>query len=1325
MVIKNVRKLCLIAIIAMCTAAGVSQVIQPSFALTNAGSITAFGAPLAENFDTLASTGTGIPWTDNTTLAGVYSSRVAYNTGTGSSNTGALYSFGTTGDRGLGSVGSGGTGTVYWGVRLTNNTGATITELNISYAGEQWRNGGASAPAVSVAQTVDFQYKVAEAGATTGINVPSTGWLNYDALDFTSPTFGTTTPAALDGNLPGNRVLKSSTFLVNVANGQEIWLRWSDVDHSGNDHGLAVDDLMITANGSPIDPAPVVSTTTPAASASGVPVGSNIVINFSESVLAGPGAFALNCGAPQSFTLSGSPGSSLTLNPDADLPYSATCTVTVKGSQVTDTDANDPEDQMANDYVFAFTTADPPLPGASVIINEIDADTPGDDRAEFVELFDGGSGSTPLDGLVVVFFAGNVASGQDASGVHKSYAAFDLDGYATDANGYFTLGNPGVPGVNLVFNPGDFGLLQNGADAVALFTGSASDFPAGTPVTITNVQDAIVYDTDDADDLVLLPLLNAGQEQVNENAAGNGTTLSNQRCENGSGGARNTSTYRQAVPTPDGENNLCPPPPPAPGSSVIVISQIYGGGGNTNATYRNDFVELFNRGAAPVDITGWSLQYASAAGSGWDFNKQPLAGTIAPGEYYLISLAGGANGAPLPAANVSGGLINMAAGSGKIALLDNFEALTGTCPKFNVHLKDLVGYGTASCREGAATATGASNNTTALLRKLDGATDTDQNGNDFTTGAPNPRRTAPIVELGPYVLSSEPRSNGVDAPRDATIQVTFTEPVVVVDPWFTINCASTGVHDSFTQAGSGQSRYITPNVNFEAGEQCTVTVFKDQVHDQDTDDADPGSDTMISDHSWSFVVASGTEPPYPASVHLTMGNPTAATADIGQPNNFLMEKPEFTLSYDRDLGRPNWVSWHLSSEWFGTLARVDTFRADPAIPPDWYRVQSFDFSGSGFDRGHMVPNADRDKETSTPINQATFLMSNMIAQSPDNNQGPWAAFEGYLRELAGTTNEIYIVAGGAGAGGTGSNGGVSVTIANGYVTVPALTWKVALVIPKAEGDDIARVSCATRSIAVIMPNIQGIRTDGWQQYLTTVDSVETTTGYDLFSNLPEPIQRCVEAGENGNNPPLDTDADGVPDAIDNCPTTPNADQADADNDGIGDACDDMAAPMITCAAPDGGWYADNVSLACTASDSGSGLANPGDASFVLTTTIAAGVETANASTGSRVVCDAEGNCATAGPIAGNRIDRMAPAITLITPADGGTYKFNHVTNASYSCADGGAGIGNCAGTVPNGTPIDTWTKGVKTFVVTATDTVGNTTTRTVTYTSSPGGKVRD
>jgi endonuclease G len=253
-----------------------------------------------------------------------------------------------------------------------------------------------------------------------------------------------------------------------------------------------------------------------------------------------------------------------------------------------------------------------------------------------------------------------------------------------------------------------------------------------------------------------------------------------------------------------------------------------------------------------------------------------------------------------------------------------------------------------------------------------------------------------------------------------------------------------------------------------------------------------------------------------------MGNPTGAVADINQPNNYLMSKPEFAMSYNRDLGRPNWVSWHLTDAWIPVNhpSRVDTFRPDPAVPPDWYRVQSFDFTGSGFDRGHMSPNADR--ESSVPVNQATFLMSNMVAQAPDNNQGPWAGFENYLRSVVhgdpAHLNEVYIVSGPAGIGGIGSNGATN-TVAGGHVTVPAYTWKVALVLTdNGSDDDISRVTCSTTAIAVILPNIQGIRSSDWHSYLTTVNAVENLTGYHFFTSLPQPIQNCIKTSVNGGTP---------------------------------------------------------------------------------------------------------------------------------------------------------------------------------------------------------------
>ena len=556
--------------------------------------------------------------------------------------------------------------------------------------------------------------------------------------------------------------------------------------------------------------------------------------------------------------------------------------------------------------------------------------------------------------------------------------------------------------------------------------------------------------------------------------------------------------------------NAGPPPP----LDHVVISQIYGGGGNSGATYRNDYVELFNASAGNVDLGGWTIQYASATGTAWQI--QPLGGIMQPGEYYLIELAsGGAVGAFLPTPNVSG-TINMSATAGKMALVSAGDPLDG-CPSGDPLVVDLVGYGsTANCREGATNAPGASN-TTATFRKNDGYTDTDHNGADFQVAAPNPRRTTPIQEIGPYVLTVDPRNNASAAPRDASMTVTFTEDVTVDANWFNINCVSTGNHNNATVALGPRVWIVTPNVNFQAGEQCTATIVATAVHDADFDDGNPNTDTLTANYSWTFTVSTGTAPAYPISVHLTFGNPSNAIVDVFTPNNYLMEKPEYSLSYNRDRGTPNWVSWHLADEWVGTLTRVDTFRPDPAVPSDWYRVHHFDYSGSGFDRGHMVPNADRDKETSIPINQATFLMSNMIPQAPDNNQGPWANLENALRALL-PSNELYIVAGGAGTGGTGSNGFAN-TIAGGNVTVPASTWKCALVLSKASGDDVARVTAGTQTICVIMPNVQGIRNDPWQNYLVSVDAVETLSGYNLFDNISEAVENAVEAGVNGVNPP--------------------------------------------------------------------------------------------------------------------------------------------------------------------------------------------------------------
>ncbi len=239
-------------------------------------------------------------------------------------------------------------------------------------------------------------------------------------------------------------------------------------------------------------------------------------------------------------------------------------------------------------------------------------------------------------------------------------------------------------------------------------------------------------------------------------------------------------------------------------------------------------------------------------------------------------------------------------------------------------------------------------------------------------------------------------------------------------------------------------------------------------------------------------------PPPSSSVHLTMGNPSNAVTDTAYPTNYLMEKPQYVLSYNRDRGGPNWTSWHLDSTWLGSTARQDNFRPDTTLPAGWYQVKGTDYSGSGYDRGHMCPSGDRTKTVAD--NSATFLMTNMIPQAPTNNQQTWANMENYLRTLTTSGNELYIIAGGQ---------GVSGYIANGNVAVPTYTWKVVMVLPSGT-NDVSRVTTSTRLIAVFIPNNNSVVSD-WKQYRVSTDYVESMTGYDFFSNVPDSIENTIEA----------------------------------------------------------------------------------------------------------------------------------------------------------------------------------------------------------------------
>jgi hypothetical protein len=177
------------------------------------------------------------------------------------------------------------------------------------------------------------------------------------------------------------------------------------------------------------------------------------------------------------------------------------------------------------------------------------------------------------------------------------------------------------------------------------------------------------------------------------------------------------------------------------GSAGLVVSQVYGGGGNSGAKYKNDFIEIFNRGSAAVSLSGWSVQYASASGSSWTVTA--LSGTVQPGHYYLVAEATGSGGTTnLPTPDATGS-ISMSLSSGKVALVKTTTALTcGTGCLPNSNIVDFVGYGSSATSYEGSGPTPTLGNTTSALRASAGCTDTDNNAADFTAGTVNPRNSA-------------------------------------------------------------------------------------------------------------------------------------------------------------------------------------------------------------------------------------------------------------------------------------------------------------------------------------------------------------------------------------------------------------------------------------------------------------------------------------------------------------------------------------------------------------------------------------------------------
>lgn len=226
---------------------------------------------------------------------------------------------------------------------------------------------------------------------------------------------------------------------------------------------------------------------------------------------------------------------------------------------------------------------------------------------------------------------------------------------------------------------------------------------------------------------------------------------------------------------------------------------------------------------------------------------------------------------------------------------------------------------------------------------------------------------------------------------------------------------------------------------------------------------------------------------------LPLGNPSNAVFNQSSPDNYLMTGEYFSLSYNRSKGIPNWVMWRLNKNSLGDSQRQNDFRPDNRLPAGWTQITPSDYNGSGYDRGHICPSADR--SSSEGANSSTFLMTNMTPQKHDLNAGPWEKLESYSRSMARRNMTLYII-----AGQYGENGKI-----RNKINIPTNYWKIVIAVPN--GQDITKDA---RVIAVDMPNIDGIGERNWRDYRTTVRQVEQKTGYNFLTTLPPDVQNVLE-----------------------------------------------------------------------------------------------------------------------------------------------------------------------------------------------------------------------
>jgi DNA/RNA endonuclease G (NUC1) len=503
----------------------------------------------------------------------------------------------------------------------------------------------------------------------------------------------------------------------------------------------------------------------------------------------------------------------------------------------------------------------------------------------------------------------------------------------------------------------------------------------------------------------------------------------------------------------------------APLKPQLVINEIMADPAVT-ADADGEWLEVYNRGREDVILTGWKLASLN------DVTQTVPAGVTVPAHGYVVF-------AKKTDPAVNGG-VAAAWSFGGLNLANNATDWVALRSPANVTADSVIWGATPTSGASRAVIDAAADNTAANNANWKLGTAVYSGTNKGTPGAPNDGAATPPTSTGPVATVVVSPATVTLAPgatrqfsataRDANGQVTAT-----TFTWTSLNTtvATISAGGLATAKADGTANVVVTSGNGFA-DTATITVS-----------------TVVNSTSAEYLN------------HVEFGTPTDGT-----PNDeVIVRHTEYVLSYSPKHAGPNWVSWDLNATHFGAAQRCDCFAADPLLPDSLYHVVTSDYTGSGYSRGHMVMSQQR---TATDLdNQHAFFMTNILPQYQDMNGGPWEKFEVYNNDLARTSGkELYVIAGGYWPPNPA-------TLNNaGKIEIPSRTWKIVVILPRGKTLADVHSTADLQVIAVDMPNVTGIISNGWEMYRTSVDAIEAATGYDFLALLPDSIENTVEASSN-------------------------------------------------------------------------------------------------------------------------------------------------------------------------------------------------------------------